>query len=125
MTKAYQLGLLMLIGFSIMGCSSQEATMNDADLFRKWEIREAKRNGEVTETLSGLFFEFKDPDTLINIMLGAYSVYQFVFEDQQISQTGSFDMVYDVVSLSDTSLVMSTYIQGYSFYFDLKPAEIE
>ena len=99
--------------------------MDGANLIGKWDLREAKRNGEVTETLSGMFFEFRAPDTLINNMLGGYSVYQFVFDDQKISQTGSFETVYDVLSFSDTSLVISTYIQGHTFNFDLKPAEIE
>lgn len=91
-------------------------------LAQRWEIREASRNGRITESLDQLYFDFTADGTLKTNLSGATETGTYEMNDDQILQRGTqIEADYNVVNLSDTLLVLTTKIRNSSFKFELVP----
>ncbi|MFK7931906.1 MAG: hypothetical protein AB8G22_00260 [Saprospiraceae bacterium] len=120
----YAFILLALFGITACGTESADTTLTD-QLSKRWEIREASRNGRITESLDQLYFDFTAEGTLQTNLAGATETGTYELKEQQILQRGTqIDADYKIESISDTLLVLSTSIRNSNFKFELVPTEI-
>ncbi|MEZ5043172.1 MAG: hypothetical protein R2828_24965 [Saprospiraceae bacterium] len=109
-------GLFLLSPF---GCKN-ESTGNSELLLGRWDIREAKRNGQTTESLDQLFFEFFQDGSMRTNILGTVEEATYQFDNTTLKQRESqVEIDYNVESLTDSFLVMTATINRFNFQFRL------
>lgn len=109
-------GLFLLSPF---GCKN-ESTGNSELLLGRWDIREAKRNGQTTESLDQLFFEFFQDGSMRTNILGTVEEATYQYDNTTLKQRESqVEIDYNVESLTDSFLVMTATINRYNFQFRL------
>ena len=119
--------LLLFVLFTI-GCGNDK---NDESHFLhgKWEIDTAIRNGKKTELLTGLFFQFVEDGSMRTNITGQPESVHFELAENKITQReGRIDIDYDVISLTDSTLVLQTSIRNSALELNLKkvtPLEIK
>lgn len=115
---------LILLGLFLgaLSCNKEnEATAKM--LMGRWELQEGFRNGEPTESLTDLFFEFgKEGRMETNLPLpeaGGPSTY--AAEKQVIVQRqGGVEVEYQIEMLNDSVLIINTSMRNYDFRFVLR-----
>jgi len=105
--------------FFLFGCEGESVDNSDL-LIGRWDIREAKRNGQATESLDQLYFEFFQDGNMKTNILGADEDATYELKDNTIRQRESqMPIDYTVETISDTSLIMSATINRFNFRFQL------
>ncbi|MBX2871122.1 MAG: hypothetical protein KTR30_03455 [Saprospiraceae bacterium] len=103
----------------LFGCKS-ETVDNTDQLIGRWDIREAKRNGQATESLDQLYFEFFQDGNMKTNILGADEEATYELDSKVIRQRESqMPIDYTIESISDTSLIMNATINRFNFRFQL------
>ena len=103
----------------LLGCKS-ESVDNTDQLIGRWDIREAKRNGQATESLDQLYFEFFQDGNMKTNILGADEEATYELDDNTIRQRESqLPIDYTIESISDTTLIMNATINRFNFRFQL------
>ncbi|MEM6377722.1 MAG: hypothetical protein AAF705_05895, partial [Bacteroidota bacterium] len=107
------------------GCSSDAKLDKDSKskVIGKWEIKEAFRNGKLTESLDNLYFEFYEDGQMRTNILGASMQANYDFSNGKIKQEAGeegVELEYLVETVTDTSLILSTVLRRYNFKFDLQ-----
>ncbi|MBK6947783.1 MAG: hypothetical protein IPH16_06700 [Haliscomenobacter sp.] len=122
-----QLLLLLLIPWSFSSCK-KEIDPTPQLVLGHWEIQEAYRNGKPTESLADLFFEFKEEGKMAtNLpvtevpMEASYEVKKGKIEQAQ----GDITLVYQIESLTDSSMVLKTNFRGFDFRFVLGKSRLQ
>lgn len=102
---------------SLMSCE-EEAVVNPDLLIGRWDIDEALRNNKATESLSDLYYEFSKDGTMKTNLSGATETGKYELDEQTlVVQDTRMDATYQVETLSDSFLVMSTVLQKFNFKF--------
>jgi hypothetical protein len=109
---------LLCILVLLFSCSDRNPDPGSS-LNGNWELRSAKVNGRATERLHDLYFIFSDEGMLYTNLLGSDQAYPFTQEDDRIIQSGESTIEYHILELLDTSLILSTQIEGADFEFVL------
>ena len=110
---------LILSFLFLLGCKS-ETVDNTDQLIGRWDIREAKRNGQATESLDQLYFEFFQDGNMKTNILGADEEATYELDNKTIRQRESqMPIDYTIESISDTSLIMNATINRFNFRFQL------
>lgn len=82
----------------------------------RWVAVEATRNGRPTGTLTDLFFEFLPNDSLFTNIAGSPQGMRYYVEDNVIQQRkGPFDADFNVQSINEQEMVVSTTLNGFDF----------
>lgn len=82
----------------------------------RWVAVEATRNGRPTGTLTDLFFEFLPNDSLFTNIAGSPQGMRYYVEDHVIQQRkGPFDADFNVQSINEQEMVVSTTLNGFDF----------
>lgn len=103
----------------LLGCEGDSLDNKDL-LIGRWDIREAKRNGQATESLDQLYFEFFQDGNMKTNILGADEDATYELKEKTIRQRDSqMPIDYTVETISDTSLIMSATINRFNFRFQL------
>lgn len=111
--------ILSLFTFGFYACKN-EPKINQEDLLGRWELREGFRNEQKSEDLAGLFFEFFGDGKMLTNMSGVTSEAQYELKKQNLLQRGGeMDADYQIQTLNDTSLVLSTTLRNTNFRFVL------
>lgn len=116
--------LITLSSFSF-ACTSDAKLDKESKnkVIGKWEIKEAFRNGKLTESLDNLFFEFYEDGQMKTNILGARMQSNYNFSNGKIQQEAGdegVELEYLVEAVTDTSLILTTVLRRYNFKFDLK-----
>lgn len=115
--------------FLLMSCGNDGvATKQKNLLIGHWDLAEGQRNGKVTESLRGTYFEFTEEgkmSTNLPIKGGIDSPY--VIADGVITQTiiNGIEINYNIVELNEQTLKLTTTLRGFDFVFDLAKEEKE
>lgn len=119
--KKLLIGNLLLL-FTLLSTSCSNDSDNKADfLYGKWEIDTAYRNGNITELLSGLFFEFSADGSMRTNITGNPESVRFEIDETKITQReGRIDLDYEIVELNDSSLIIKTNIRNSRLQLNLK-----
>lgn len=113
---------IALIGIFMLSSCGQEQDQNQEELILgRWEIQQAFRNGQPTESLDELYFEFfKDGKMRTNLM-GTPETATYELDDSRLYQRESqMDIDYNIENLSDSTMVMTTQLRDYDFRFQLR-----
>lgn len=117
--RKYAYGTLLLIAF-LAGCK-QEPAEDPQDLIGYWEIQEAYRNSQQTESLDELFFEFFEDGTMRTNISGipTDAVYEVKGNTVQQRET-DMEVDYTIQEATDSILILSTTIRDFNFRFALR-----
>ena len=110
--------LILLSLFLGLSCKN-ESQLAQNKLLGKWIVREAQRDGEMTETLKGAYFHFIDETNMESNINRRTTSYNYSFENGLIRQSGAMNVDYQVVLLNDSAMVLTTNIRNYDFIFTL------
>ncbi len=107
-----------LVGLS--ACQDTEETIRQEYLLGRWELQQAYRNGQVTESLQELYFDFYQDGKMSTNILGAPETATYELEENELRQRDSqMDIDYQVEELSDSLLILTTNLRNYDFRFRL------
>ncbi len=106
---------LLFLVVTVCSCINDN-NIQEADLLGQWEIASAFRNGQATESMTGLYFHFKEDGKLLTNMTGMEESYEFEIDDQIILQrNGSLDADYAVSLMTTDSLILTTSLRSKEF----------
>lgn len=113
--------LLVAIGLAALAaCQDSQETSRQEYLLGRWELQQAYRNGQVTESLQELYFEFFQDGKMSTNILGAPETATYELEENELRQRDSqMDINYQIEELSDSLLVLTTNLRSYDFRFRL------
>ncbi len=104
----------------LLAACAGEAETVDERLYGRWEITEGLRNGRPAESLSELFFEFEETGILRTNLSGATIEGEYKLDDDRILQReAEIETEYKVVSLTDSTLVLTTRLRNFNFEFQM------
>jgi hypothetical protein len=109
--------LLLCFTASFFSCQSEP---DDADrlLQGRWEIQNAYRNGQPTQTLEGLFFEFTEAGIMkTNLPISAENA-GYELDDGIIRQIDADEpLQFEILSITDSTLTLGSEIRDFDFRF--------
>ena len=120
--------LVLFVVLGALSCGKEEDPMLKL-IQGRWEIKEAYRNDQATESLADLYFQFeKDGRMETNLPVSetpaasAYSLKRGVITQTQ----GALEIEYQIETVTDTSLVLNTTLQNFPFRFVFsKPVDMQ
>ncbi len=124
-TTMRQFKAALLLATLVVSASSctKEPDARAQMLLGRWVIQEGFRNGQATESLSELFFEFgRDGRMSTNLPLpdlSAKATYA-LDKDKIVQRQGDAEVEYEIKTLSDSLLIVTTQMRNYDFRFVLK-----
>lgn len=113
------LSILLLIFIFLASCKQDRVPEQEINLEGKWNIYEAYRNNELTNTLQEGYFMFKDSLMETNI-LGEEISGTYFLEENVITHTSVLQADYKVVNYATDSMELTTTIQGFDFRFKIE-----
>lgn len=113
--------LFFFIGVAALSaCQDSQEIDRQEYLLGRWEIQEARRNGQATESLQELYFEFFQDGKMTTNLLGAAETASYELEDGELRQRDSqLDIDYRIEELTDSLLILTTNLRDYDFRFRL------
>lgn len=118
---------LITLIFAVSACSSENAADSPANkILGRWEIQEASRNGQITESLAQLYYDFAADGKMQTNLSGATESGTYEINDMKLLQKDmQINAEYNIESLSDSLLVLTTKLRNSNFKFILTPKEGE
>lgn len=118
MNKLLSLSLFLLLLCS--GCSVDTAEdKNKTLLWGRWDIKEAIRNGKVTEALEGIYFEFSPENKLVSNFNEPFEdrESQFSLKDMVITETSKANdkRTFVIETVDDEKLILATEVGTMNF----------
>jgi hypothetical protein len=111
--------ILSLLAVGLFTCKN-EPKIEQSDVLGRWEAREAYRNEQRVEDMTGLFFEFFGDGKMLTNMSGSTAEGQYELKKQTLQQRGGeMDADYQIAEITDTSLVLITTLRDFNFRFVL------
>ena len=120
MKKIAALSLCVCVVLSFFAACKKDGTIDESTIQGKWEVVEARRNGKVTGTLHGAFFEFTEDKMKTNIT-GQEQTSDISYNGLQIRATGGSDNArYNVEKIDEDNLILKTNLRNFDFIFRLQ-----
>lgn len=102
-------------------CASDSTAAQE--LAGRWELASASIDGEETDRMENLYFEFVNSEVNTNV-LGDNGTYPFLLNGTEVQQMSDPEVNYDLTFDSDSTIALTTEIRGRAFVFKLLRAEI-
>lgn len=104
-------------------CDEGEQTISPQRLNGRWELAQGFRNKKETATLAGTYFLFEDGAKMkTNLPVGPEEQMNYELEKFTILQKSSPPLKYEIITLSDTSLILGFELRGMQFELRLRRA---
>ncbi|MEM8906969.1 MAG: hypothetical protein AAGD05_03910 [Bacteroidota bacterium] len=121
-------GAICLVSVLLTACTTDPVTeKNKALLLGRWEIKEAMRNGKLTEALDGIYFEFLPENQMVsNFNLSVEDRRgEFTLKKLILTEQNEIDRkrVFEIQQLDEQNLIFSTEYQEMRFKLHLIPSE--
>ncbi len=100
-----------------------ERTVSIDQLLGKWEVDAAKRDGHITESVNGAAFSISENGQIITNLLGTEQTFNYDLKDTILNTSGFQNIIYEINSITDSTLELSTNIQSRHFLFNLSRSE--
>jgi hypothetical protein len=106
--------LLLITSINFIGCLSDSE--KKVSLNGRWEMKYAELNGQPAPLLDRMYFQFDEKNVTTNFNEATQDeTSPFLFKDSKIIQQSQPSIEFDVTTLSDTTLEMTTELRGYDF----------
>ncbi|NUN99628.1 MAG: hypothetical protein HUU01_03320 [Saprospiraceae bacterium] len=113
----------LVVAAGISSCKSEDQINYAEKILGRWDIREAKRNGDVTESLAGLYFEFQADGAMRTNLSATEETAAYEVRDNKILQRQSqIEADYTIEEISDSTMILTTTLRSYNFRFSLTKA---
>jgi hypothetical protein len=104
-------------------CKTEKQEDYSEKILGRWEIVEAKRNGDLTESLAGLFFEFQTGGAMRTNLSATEETAAYELQDNKILQRQSqIEADYTIEAVTDSTMTLTTTLRNYNFRFLLAKA---
>lgn len=116
----YATGGMVVLALLTLYCR-REPLMAPEALAGRWEVKKAFRNDRLTESLAGLYFEFK-PSGRVSTNVAGVPIegnYELTRDKIQVRES-ELDAEYTIAAFSDSTLDLSTVLRDYKFRFLLR-----
>ncbi len=115
----------LLVGIFTYSACTTEQTPEEKDrtaalIQGHWELKTAFRNDKETETLSGIYFDFKSGDKMFTNFNLSGEEKEMTFELKDQSILAGIGNGYKIESITAENLVLTTKMRGYKFKLDLE-----
>jgi|AntRauTorckE5430_2_1112549.scaffolds.fasta_scaffold02094_3 hypothetical protein len=126
---------LLLMCLSIYACQEsepnqqgqeklQEEKINTKNLIGEWKVINAEKNGEKLNSIEDAIFIF-DTDKTLSINSNFPGINKdeatpYELDDLTIGKVGSLELDFEIISLTESSMLLESKIQGIGFTFELK-----
>lgn len=133
--KIHKIILLTLLSMSlsIYACQESEPTeqeqpqeeeINTENLIGAWRVIDAEKNGEKLNSIEDAVFTFNDDKTLtINSNFPGINKDEatpYELNDLTIGKVGSYELDFEIIGLTENSMLLTSKIQGIDFQFKLE-----
>lgn|GEM_PF-632208 len=110
---------LFFLSFIMQSCHNKEAILNN--ISHKWLLDKGFRNEKETDSLTGLYFEFKQSGEVVTNLNGQDERLSFTLKGEDIIElNGTTEGIFlNIKELSESKLVLQTDLQGFNFKFEL------
>lgn len=108
---------LFYLNLFLMACQDDRAKISTQDLLGKFEIIEAKRNGEVTRLLSGGYFEFQNDTIMSTNIKGDTIKHLYQLKGHNLSTSGKDPMDFKLRMHSKDTIILKSKIGKSDFEF--------
>ena len=88
-------------------------------LVGNWIITAAEKNGRPTGMLEGAYFKFQSGNKMSTNLTGSEISYDYVVKKDEIHQIGNIEIFYKVLSIQDTTMVLTFDMRGFPFKLNL------
>lgn len=107
----------------VSACKTEKQDDYSEKILGRWELLEAKRNGDPTESLIGLFFEFQTGGAMRTNLSATEETAAYELQDNKILQRQSqIEADYTIEEITDSTMTLTTTLRNYNFRFLLKKA---
>ena len=116
------LPLICLLTFC-WSCTEDMETKENLDLIKgRWEVKEAFRNNKLTETMDGIYFNFRSDGKMVsNFNLRVADVENpYILKKDMITEEGKEKRSFKIEDLESSNLTISTKYQGLDFRFKME-----
>lgn len=117
------------VGISVIAlltACEEESKIDKHSLEGRWEIIKGLRNQTETETLSGTYFLFEgNRKMMTNLPVGPEELTDFEVAKDKIHQKSSPIIEYQILELTDTSLILGLELRGMQFEMHFMRAKQE
>jgi hypothetical protein len=121
--KHFIIWLFVLLTVPFWSCNSQNNEETARHLIGRWEVEQALRNGNPTESLAELYFEFTPDQKLRTNIAGVPEEGTYELRNEQLLQRNTqLNADYTIEEIADSTLVLRTELRGYAFRFSFKKA---
>lgn len=103
--------------FFLFSCKAEDKKLDPTDLLGHWELGDAERDGKRTRMLNGAYLQFDDSIQLETNIIGDTIVTTYTLIDQQIIQKGAMNISYDIIRLTNDTLLLKSEIMDSKFTF--------
>jgi len=116
-----QIGLLFLLILPF-SCADSETAKNEEMILGRWELKQAVRNGKMTDALKGIFFDFKEEGKMVsNFNFNAEEqALDYTINKKVLAQKGTENLTYAIEKISTTELILSTEYKKFKFELQLE-----
>lgn len=111
------LSILFIYAIVFTGCG-KDAVDEGPQLEGRWEVEEARRNGRLTESLRGLYFDFGQEGSFTTNISGMDENGRYEVSENSIATSEvQLSLDYKINELSDSTLELTSVFQDYRFFF--------
>lgn len=114
---------LLLIACGGGTTPEQSNAVSQDQIEGNWHVAEAQRDGQVTETLNGLYFRFSKEGQLATNLMGADVESPYELIATKIIQKSTPPLEFDIDTVDDKKLVLLTTLQDMNFKLVLEKGE--
>ena len=114
--------ILIVAGCITMACGSRKGP-EAADLTGEWQVVHAARDGRITHTLDGAYFNFLESGSLVTNITGVKDSATYSFHEMTVQHDGKEKAVYRVSALTEDHMTLQTALRGMEFQLDLQKVQ--
>ncbi len=111
--------LTALFFLTILYSCAPDKSYQQEEITGRWAVSDAYRDGRLTGTLKGGYFEFNEDNSFKTNVFGSEQEYRFSLSGSKIKIEGTDKVVYTIDSLVDDTLHLETWFKNYRFNFNL------
>lgn len=113
---------IICLSFVLLFCFSsckEEIKLNVNDIKGEWNLFLAERNGKVTGTLKGAYFNFQSDTSYVSNVFGSDESFSYNLINDKILQKGGEGLELKIESLQLDTMILLTQIKKNDFRFSL------